>query len=238
MFENKFISAVIVAAGSSTRMKSKTSKQLLRIGSKTVLETTVGEFEEAGIFDEIIIVCPKDETEAFKSLFIEKIMNTPLKFTHGGETRQRSVSRGVESTDDECSVIAIHDGARPLVKKENIISAVKDGITFGAATLAVPVKDTIKTAENGTVSGTPPREKLFIIQTPQVFDKKTYLSALRKAETENMDFTDDCQVIESVGGTVHITIGDYTNIKLTTPEDIAAAETFLRLRNNENLDIT
>ena len=103
-------------------------------------------------------------------------------------------------------------------------------MNFGAATLAVPVKDTIKLVENDTVESTPPRDKLFIIQTPQVFDRNTYVKAYEKAVSEGKDFTDDCQLIESVGGKVHITRGDYTNIKITTAEDIDTAAAFLKLR--------
>lgn len=233
MFNNKFISAVIVAAGSSTRMKSAVSKQLLKIGKKTVLEHTVSAFAQSDIVDEIIVVCPQADKESFEQLFSNNNFynySTPLKFTVGGSTRQQSVRNGVLLLSDDADYIAVHDGARPLIKTEHIKAVVSDAVEFGAATLAVPVKDTVKIAENLTVQSTPPRDKLYLIQTPQVFEKNNYTRAYEKAGSENLDFTDDCQLVELTGGKVHITIGDYTNIKITTAEDIAVAEAFLKMR--------
>lgn len=231
MLKNKFISVVIVAAGASTRMNSTISKQLMTYGGKTVLEHTVAAFKNSGIVDEIIIVCPAKDIESFKNLFGNSTFDIPLKFTAGGSTRQQSVGCGINDLDERCDIIAVHDGARPLVRREDIRNVVDDAIRFGAATLAVPVKDTIKLVENKTVESTPPRDKLFIIQTPQVFDKNTYLKAYKKALEDGKEFTDDCQLIESVGGKVHITTGDYTNIKITTIEDISIAEAFWQCSN-------
>lgn len=231
MYGNLFVSAVIVAAGSSSRMKSNISKQLMLIGDKPVLHHTVSAFVKSGVIDEIIVVCPENDIEKFKLLFEKSNIKIPVKFTTGGKTRQESVSNGVRLTSDKCNFIAIHDGARPLVTSESIEKVISDAVTFGASTLAVPVKDTIKLAENNTVVETPPRDKLYIIQTPQVFDKVTYQKAYENALLKGRDFTDDCQLIESIGGSVHITVGDYTNIKITTGEDIAVAEAFLKLRD-------
>lgn len=230
MLDNKFISAVVVAAGSSTRMNSNISKQLLKIGDKTVLQHTVSAFENSAVVDEIVIVCPENNISDFKLLFENAHISIPVKFTVGGDTRQKSVGNGVSIVSEQCDIIAVHDGARPLVKPDDIKNVISDAVRFGAATLAVPVKDTIKLVENDTVESTPPREKLFIIQTPQVFDKNTYIKAYEKAISDSKDFTDDCQLIESVGGKVHITKGDYTNIKITTAEDISTAAAFLNLR--------
>lgn len=231
MYNDFFVSAVIVAAGSSTRMKSNVSKQLMLICGEPVLKHTVNAFLKSNIVDEIIVVCPEKDIEIFKSLFPEKTLNFPVKFTVGGSTRQESVSNGVRFTDERCDFIAIHDGARPLVTGDCIEKVIADAVKFGASTLAVPVKDTIKIVESNTVESTPNRDKLYIIQTPQVFEKDAYCTAYDTAISNGKDFTDDCQLIESIGGSVHITIGDYTNIKITTGEDIAVAEAFLNFRN-------
>lgn len=207
-------------------MNSTISKQLMTYGGKTVLDHTVTAFRKSGIADEIIVVCREEDIEAFEYIFKDEHFDIPLKFTIGGSTRQQSVGCGIKELDERCDIIAVHDGARPLVRREDIRNVVDDAIRFGAATLAVPVKDTIKLVENETVESTPPRDKLFIIQTPQVFDKNTYLKAYKKALEDGKEFTDDCQLIESVGGKVHITTGDYTNIKITTIEDISIAEAF------------
>lgn len=232
MFDNLFVSVIIVAAGSSSRMKSGISKQLMKIGSKTVLQHTVSAFLSADIVDEIVVVCPEKEIELFKGLFTKVKSTKPLIFTVGGSTRQQSVFNGVRETSECADIIAIHDGARPLVRFNEIESVIKNCVKFGASTLAVPVKDTVKVVKNGTVTETPDRSTLFAIQTPQVFLKEMYLRAYDKAVSEGKDYTDDCQLIESIGGNVHITLGDYTNIKITTSEDIAVAEAFLKNRGD------
>ena len=230
MLKEKFISAVIVAAGSSTRMNSSVRKPLMKIGDRTVLQHTVSAFDESKIIDEIVIVCPENDIPAFQELLSESNLKHQLIFTAGGSTRQQSVRNGVAAVSRCCDVVAIHDGARPLVKPEHILSVVSDALDFGAAVLAVPAKDTIKIVENAEVISTPPREKLFLIQTPQVFEKNKYIEAYEKAQKEGLDLTDDCQLIEAAGGKIHITVGDYTNIKITTPEDIFIAEALLKLR--------
>lgn len=226
MFNRKFVSAVIVSAGSSSRMKSDISKQLMKLGGRTVIENTAGRFAECVFFDEIIVVCPKGNEELYQELLGESI-----KITCGGATRQLSVYNGVCAASDKCDIVAIHDGARPLTDINDIENVVSDAIKFGAAVLAVPVKDTIKLAENGTVTDTPPRDKLYAVQTPQVFFREEYMAAYSKAKISGADYTDDCQLIESVGGQIHITAGSYTNIKITTPEDIDIAELLLRRGN-------
>lgn len=235
MTNNSFVTAVIVAAGSSSRMKSQTSKQLMHLLSKPVLVHTVTAFSKSNSVDEIIIVCPSDNIEKFKSVLSMLELNIPIKFTAGGEQRQQSVANGVALADERCTLLAIHDGARPLIFASDIDKIIADGKIFGAASLGVPVKDTIKlVSSESTVESTPQRDKLWIIQTPQVFDKNLYKKALQKSIEENKNFTDDCQLVENIGAKVHITLGDYSNIKITTPEDIAIAEALLKLRGNYN----
>ena len=225
MYEGKFISAVICAAGSSSRMKSTTSKQLLTFGGMTVLERTVMAFENDGVTDEIIIVCPEALVREFSALFRgEAHRKKPIRFAKGGVERQISVRNGVRATDEGCDIIAVHDGARPFITPGLIRLVVADGEKYGCATLAVPVKDTIKRVRNGSVIETPPRKELYAIQTPQVFRKRLYLEAYENAEKAGVVCTDDCRMVELYGGTVRITPGDYNNIKITTPEDKALAE--------------
>lgn len=230
MYREKFISAVIVAAGSSTRMKSTVSKQLMPLLGKPVLLHTLSAFLSCEIIDEIIVVCPIGDAEYFKSVLDIENSNVPIKFTEGGKTRQESVFNGVSLTDDRTELVAVHDGARPLITPELIKSAVECSAEHSAATLAVPVKDTVKFVENDIIASTPERDKLRAIQTPQVFEKGLYLSAFNKAGENGLDFTDDCQLVEYYGREVFTVMGDYSNIKITTSEDIAIAEALLRLR--------
>lgn len=231
MYNNKFISAVLVAAGASTRMNKGISKQLLPINGKMVLSYTISSFLNCDIIDEIVVVCPVNETEYFQSVFSVE-SSIPLKFTEGGLSRQQSVFNGVLQTDVKSDVIAIHDGARPIISSVLIENAVSDCIEYSAVTLAVPVKDTIKEVSESTVESTPDRSRLWAVQTPQVFEKNLYMSAYERSVKSGLDFTDDCQLMEHSGIKVHITQGDYSNIKITTPEDIIIAEALLKQKGD------
>ena len=138
----------------------------------------------------------------------------------------RALSKGT-------TMIAVHDGARPLVKPEHIAQVIRDASVFGGATLGVPVKDTIKVVNDHLIVDTPYRPHLFITQTPQVFKRQLYFEAVTFAEEHALDFTDDCQLIEAINCKVYMTEGDYTNIKITTPEDIAIAEILLARQKEE-----
>lgn len=223
MYNEKFVSAVICAAGASTRMGTGTSKQLLRFGGMTVIERTVLAFDSDNVTDEIIVVCPENLREQFEALFERADLKKPLKFANGGAERQISVRNGAAACNDRAEIIAVHDGARPFVPPGLISATVADGCKYGCAAAAVPVKDTIKQAENGVVVNTPQRSTLYAVQTPQVFLKELYLRAYENARERGIICTDDCALIELYGGEVHITPGDYANIKITTPEDAAAA---------------
>lgn len=224
MYNGLFVSAIICAAGASTRMGLRMSKQLLSIGGRTVIERTVGVFESHEYIDEVIIVCPENAISEFRSLLGGVCKNKPVKFTAGGSERQISVHNGVMQCDPRSEILVIHDGARPFVPAELVSDVISDGARFGCSTLAVAVKDTIKTVKNGTVTGTPPREELYAVQTPQVFRRDIYVNGYEYALQNGINCTDDCRLAELTGGSVHITKGDYNNIKITTIEDIRVAE--------------
>ena len=130
--------------------------------------------------------------------------------------------------------MGIHDGARPLITWELIEKVTADAFTYGAAALGVPVKDTIKVINaQGFATSTPDRSTLWAVQTPQVFEKTSYLSAVKQAVQQGADYTDDCQLIEQLGKQVHLCMGSYENIKLTTKEDLIVAQAILNQRNTE-----
>lgn len=219
-------SVVIVCAGNSTRMQG-VNKILLPLGDKLVIGVTMSAFQNCESVREIVIVAREQDIPEIKAE-AERIGITKLAArTTGGATRQESVINGIRCISNETEMVAIHDGARPLVKPEHIEKAIKDARIFGGATLGVPVKDTIKTVDDGIITDTPPRSSLYITQTPQVFKRKLYFEGIDFALEHNLDFTDDCQLVEAIGGKVYMTVGDYTNIKITTPEDIKLAEVML-----------
>lgn len=217
--------AILVAAGSSARMKSGgASKTMMEIGGEPVLSRTLRAFENTACISKIVIVARACDFDAIQkaSAFVTK----PLTITEGGKERQDSVSNGAALCSD-AEYIAVHDAARPFITPEEIETVCADAEKYGAATLAVPVKDTIKVAAaDGTVCATPERSTLRAIQTPQVFRLSLYKEALCLAKNAGKQYTDDCQLIEAAGGKVYLTPGDYKNIKITTPEDLLVAEVF------------
>ena len=137
---------------------------------------------------------------------------------------------GVREADPAAELIAVHDAARPLITRDLLEKVLKTAEQYGAAAPAVPVKDTIKRAVNGVVESTPDRSELYAVQTPQVFEHGLLLGALEKALAEGAELTDDCSAVERLGMSVRLTAGSYENIKLTTPEDLAVAESILERR--------
>lgn len=223
--------AIIVAAGSGSRMKSSKNKLLLPLGGKAVIERTVKTFEELPQIGEIIVVCREEEVETMSAL----LPGEKITFVIGGKTRQESVRNAVETIDpDECETVIIHDGARPLVTKDEILDTLEEAKRTGAAATGVFVKDTIKVINDDyVITDTPDRTKLVAIHTPQIFDLKLYLKAMEKAAMQKKDFTDDCKLLENIGVPVSVVIGEYGNIKITTPEDIPMAQAILEERGDE-----
>ena len=222
-------SVIIVCAGNSTRMGG-VNKILMPLGDRLVIGVTMQAFQACGSVSEIVIVAREADIPAIKAEDEAAGITKLTACTVGGATRQESVINGVKQISKEAQLVAVHDGARPLVKPEHIEKVIKDASVFGGATLGVPVKDTIKTVNDGLISDTPPRKFLYITQTPQIFKRQLYFEGIDFALEHGLDFTDDCQLVEAIGGKVAMTTGDYTNIKITTPEDIKLAEVLLAMQ--------
>ena len=222
-------SAIIVSAGNSTRMGG-VNKQFLKLGNSTVIGMSLKAFQDCESVSEIIVVTKLDDTSKVEG--IAKDLNiTKLKsVTVGGNTRQESVLNGCKKVSQDTSLITIHDGARPLVLVEDIEKCIANARVYGGSTLGVPVKDTIKVVNDNLITDTPYRPSLYITQTPQTFKKSIYFRGVEFAERNNLDFTDDCQLVEAMGYKIYMTTGNYSNIKITTPEDIHIAEILLQNR--------
>ncbi len=222
---------IVVAAGNSTRMALGFSKQFVLLCGIPAIVHTLLAFDAAARINSVVVVCREEDISelatCIKSYRIKKV----TKLIPGGDTRQQSVAAGIAAAPPETEYFAIHDGARALATPGEIDRAVEDAFRFGASSLAVPVKDTIKQVdENGVVISTPERSVLWAVQTPQVFERGIYLAAMRQAEKDGADYTDDCQLAEKAGAKVHLCRGEYTNLKLTTKDDIALAEVILKNR--------
>lgn len=216
--------AVIVAAGSASRMKG-IDKILTPLAGEPVLSRTLAAFQECDAVAEMVIVTRPDLILAVTDL--SKAFPKVRAVVAGGKTRQASVAAGLGALSDDCSLAAIQDGARPLVTWQLIDRTVRAANTYGAAAPAIPVKDTIKTVKGGLVESTPDRAFLYAVQTPQVFDTDLLKAALRKAQAQGTAVTDDCSAVENLGMKVKIVEGEERNIKITTPLDLKIAEAIL-----------
>ncbi|MBM3240420.1 2-C-methyl-D-erythritol 4-phosphate cytidylyltransferase [Candidatus Poribacteria bacterium] len=220
------ISAIIPAAGSGARMGSDIKKPYLKIGSKPILAHTLQVFEKSFLMDDIFVVVSAEDIKHCK----DEVIN-PYNFHKvadvlaGGKTRQASVFNGLQRTSDDTDIIIVHDGVRPFITEKIIEASVESAYQWGAAVVAVPVKDTIKVADNDNfVSSTPDRSQLWAIQTPQVFRREILIKAHLYAQEQNIDATDDAALVEKLGYKVKLVMGSYRNIKITTPEDLVIAE--------------
>lgn len=216
--------AVIVAAGTASRMGG-IDKVMAPIKGEPMILRTVRNFQECDAISEIVIVTRPDLIVPITNLC--KNMGKVTAVVAGGNSRQESVNLGLNALGDKVKLAAVHDGARPLITWQVIDRVVRAANTYGAAAPAVPVKDTIKVVEGYVVKNTPDRASLRAVQTPQVFDFDMLRGALKKAELDGAQVTDDCSAVERIGLTVKIVEGDERNIKVTTPMDLKIAEMLL-----------
>ena len=216
--------AVIVAAGSASRMGG-IDKVMAQLKGEPMILRTVRAFQQCDAVKEIVIVTREDLIRPISSLCAQ--MDKVNAVVAGGKSRQESVWLGLNALSKDVKLAAIHDGARPLISNAVIDRTVRAAHTYGAAAPAVPVKDTIKVVKSGLVMATPDRANLRAVQTPQVFDFDLLRGALKKAEEENANLTDDCSAVERMGMSVKIVEGDERNLKVTTPLDLKIAEMLL-----------
>jgi 2-C-methyl-D-erythritol 4-phosphate cytidylyltransferase len=200
-------------------------KIFAEIHGKPVLLYTLEAFQKAESIDEIVVV-RKHSPRVVK--LCEKHGITKLSaVVPGGVTRTSSVGKGVRAIAAKSSIVAIHDGARPLITPELIDEVVEAAKKYNAAILAVPLKDTLKISRGGFIESTPNREEIHFAQTPQAFNVKMYCAAFDYARMCRFDGTDDCSLVGHFGINSKIVMGDYKNIKITTPEDLKIAEVLI-----------
>ncbi|MGD9587433.1 MAG: 2-C-methyl-D-erythritol 4-phosphate cytidylyltransferase [Pyrinomonadaceae bacterium] len=218
--------AIIVAAGSGSRFNSDIPKQFLEIAGKPVIAHTIERFEAAPSVDSIVLVLAPDQAASFDDSPYSKIDVV----ASGGPTRARSVCNGLERVLSETQIVAVHDGARPLVTVDEIERTIAKAKETGAACLVAPVTDTIKSIRGGEIANTLDREKLRRALTPQAFR----IDVLKKAfEGIDLDdsITDECYLVEKLGHPIAIVEGSPRNIKITHPEDLILAEALLKAKS-------
>ncbi len=220
--------AVLVAAGNATRMCG-IDKALAPVGGVPMILRTAQVFASCAEIDCIIIVTRQDLLEQVRTLCAALPKVTQV--VPGGTTRAESTMAGLDALAPGCALVAVHDGARPLVTPPIIRGAIERARRSYAAAPAIPVKDTIKIASKGQILSTPDRSSLFTVQTPQVFDYDLLCAALTFAKEKRLNVTDECSAVEALGKTVYLTEGSDENIKVTTPVDLAIAEAILQWRD-------
>ncbi|WP_026652296.1 2-C-methyl-D-erythritol 4-phosphate cytidylyltransferase [Butyrivibrio proteoclasticus] len=228
--------AVVLAAGSGSRMKSDIKKQFMEIGGKPLVYYSLKAFEES-IIDDIVLVVSRGDVEYVKTEIVNKYgFDKVTAIVEGGLARYHSVRLGLQAAAPDCDYAFIHDGARPFVDNDIIMRSLHAVKQYGACVVGMPVKDTIKIADkDGFAKETPDRALTWLIQTPQVFSYKMILDLYQRLDRDEgelmekgINITDDAMVVEYYTDTkVKLVEGSYNNIKITTPEDIPAAEAIL-----------
>ena len=218
------ISAIVLAGGRGKRMNYHKSKQFIEIKGKPLLVYTLEKFIYNKSIDEVILVLPEDEVDYCKKEVLQKYSLKVDRIVIGGKERQDSVFNALEAME-KANIVLIHDGARPFISEKIIEEGIKYANIYGAAAPGVTPKDTIKIKNEDNISvDTPDRNTLVAVQTPQCFKYDEIYQCHRKIKEENAIVTDDTSVVERYGHKVYLYEGDYTNIKITTPEDLILAE--------------
>ena len=219
------IAAIIAAAGSSSRMGAGIDKQFVPVGGKPLLWHSLRQFAELPGVRQILVTVSAANADRVAQLVKDTVGDVPWQVVRGGSERQFSVLNALRRLEPSIDIVLVHDGARPFAEPAAIRQSVETAVRFGAAVVAVPVKDTIKVAdETLTVKQTLDRSTLWQIQTPQTFRHELLLDAHERAAAAGVVATDDAALVEWAGGTVRLVRGSYYNFKVTTPEDLVLAE--------------
>ncbi len=232
MYQDYFVSVIVAAAGMSNRMGSRINKQFIAIDNKPILAHTLDKFERSPYIDEIILVAKEEEVEYCRKEIVRRYrFKKVAKIIRGGKERQDSIYNGLMALNERTDIVLTHDGARPFVRLKNIEDGVKGVLEYGACVIGVPVKDTIKVCnETNSIHHTPKRSMLWAAQTPQCFWLDLLMEGYQHAIKEGIVGTDDSSLVEKVGHEVKMIMGNYDNIKITTPEDLIIGE--LLIKNN------
>jgi 2-C-methyl-D-erythritol 4-phosphate cytidylyltransferase len=224
--------AVIVSAGKGHRFTKGEKKQFHLLAGKPILAHTLDKFEACPLIHSILLVVGQEDMDYCLEEIVEKYRYQKIsQIVPGGKRRQDSVKNAIDALSEDVNVVVIHDGVRPFVTREMIEESIRAAFKFQAALVAMPVKDTIKIVHaDGTVLKTLDRETLWQIQTPQTFQVTLIKEAYRRATEVGFVGTDDASLVERLGVKVHVLPGSYSNLKITTPEDLILAELFLQTK--------
>ncbi len=229
--KKRFNSAILLAAGSGTRMNDDRAKQFMEIRGLPMVVRSALAFEQSSEIHEIVVVTRAADIEGCQKILRDHGITKLTKVVAGGSTRQESAKLGFDAVNPACDFVAIHDAARCLITPDNIEAVMETAYVSGAAACASMVVDTIKKTNGAnTITETIDRENTWLVQTPQVFMADMYRAAAYMAVKEHVNATDDCALCERLGFQVKLVNTDRFNIKVTYPEDIRMAEMILDIR--------
>ncbi len=223
--------AIIPAAGSGTRMGAETNKLFLHLDKKPILIHTLEVFEASQAIDGVLLVVKPEEELEILALLKEHKIQKVIKCLAGGAERQDSIQNAIAALPKDATHVVVHDGARPFIKPSQVNDLVDQLKEKSSVIMAVPAKDTVKrVSPTGLVNETLDRSELWQIQTPQGFEREAIERAYELARTHRYRGTDDASLMENAGLPVHVTLGDYQNIKVTTEVDLVFGEAILKHR--------
>ena len=222
------VSVIFPAAGAGRRMKAGKNKVLLPLAGVPILLRSLQKFSAVEKVAQLVVVVAEEEVAFVRQLLGEVQGLKPWCVVSGGSERQYSIANSLAHLDAAADIVLVHDAARPLVSQRTIEAVIKAADEKGAAIAAVRAKNTIKVvADDGRVEATPPRERLWEVQTPQGFRRALLLAAYERAAADGFLGTDDASLVERLGEAVCVVESDYRNLKITTPEDLWLAEALL-----------
>jgi len=234
------IAAILPAAGMGTRMGGETPKQFLELDGSPILLHTLRRLASCELITDIILATRADEVDRLSDRCRQEKLRQPIHVVKGGATRQESVAAALEHVSDDTELVAVHDAVRPFVTREQIARVIEEARKCGAAILGIPAMDTVKEVKRSSlpqdvalITGTIPRERVVLAQTPQVFYTKLLKEAFAKAITDGVNASDEAGLIERLGHDVHVVHGTERNIKITRPSDMELARFYLDLERGK-----
>jgi len=234
------ITVILPAAGMGTRMGGETPKQFLELDGAPILLHTLRRLASCDLITDIIVATRGDEVQRIEGRCLREKLRQPVQVIKGGATRQESVAAALERVPDDVELVVVHDAVRPFVTHEQISRVIEEARKCGAAILGTPAMDTVKEVKRSSlpqdvalITGTIPRERLVLAQTPQVFRTKLLKEAFAKAGIDGVNASDEAGLVERLGHDVHVVHGTERNIKITKPSDMELARFYLDLERGK-----
>jgi 2-C-methyl-D-erythritol 4-phosphate cytidylyltransferase len=240
MSQTKRIAAIVPAAGLGTRMGADTPKQFLELDGMPLIIFTLRRLASCAAITEFFIATRADDMRFLEGQIAKAALGRPARVIHGGDSRQQSVANALAQVDPATDIVLVHDAVRPLVTPEQIDRVIAEATTRGAAILGIPAIDTVKEVKRASlpedvalISATIPRERIVLVQTPQVFSYPLLRDAFRKAQEDDVTASDEAALVERFGRDVFVVLGSERNIKITRPGDMELAQFYLGQQRGE-----